>query len=86
MLVGTAYTDKLLKEGGRIDRLAKSGASDREVVEELYLATLCRIPTEEQLAELASRIEPMSGRYSRRMALANLLWALISSREFASNH
>jgi hypothetical protein len=48
MLAGSIYTEKLAKPGGRIDRLLQIGASDRSIIEELYLATLCRLPLIEE--------------------------------------
>src|SRR5262249_28137670 len=39
MLVGSTYTEKLSKERSRVDRLLQSGASNEQIVEELYLAS-----------------------------------------------
>jgi len=65
-----------------LDRLLKSGRSDRDVVEELFLAALLRLPSEEELAG----VEALASRRPRQQAMEMLLWALISSREFAYNH
>ena len=83
MLAGSTYTEKIARKGGRVDRLIESGASDRQAVEELYLAALCRPPTERERTELEGLIHQHP---SRREALEALAWALISSREFAYNH
>jgi hypothetical protein len=83
MLAGSTYTDKIARKGGRVDRLVARGASDREAVEELYLAALCRLPTERERAELEALIRRQP---TRREALESLAWALISAREFAYNH
>jgi len=83
MLAGSTYTKKLSEEGSRVDRLLKSGASNREVIEELCLAALSRFPTREEHAKVAEVIRQRS---SRREAIEDLLWGLISSREFAENH
>jgi len=61
----------------------KSETTHREVIEEFYLATLARFPTEFELADLQTLIRKQP---SRPQAMANLLWALICSREFADNH
>jgi hypothetical protein len=82
ILVGSTYTKKLSREGGRLDRLLKSGRSDREMIEELFLAALSRMPSEEEI----TGVEKLVFQRSRREALEMLLWALISSREFAYNH
>ena len=83
MLVGSTYTEKLSKEGGRLGRLLQTGASDREIIEELFLAALSRLPTEGEQAELQ---EMIAHRPARRATLEDLVWALVSSREFAYNH
>ena len=83
MLAGSTYTDKIAQKGGRVDRLVEGGVSDRQAVEELYLAALCRLPTERERAELDALIRRQP---TRREALEALTWALISSREFAYNH
>ncbi|MBM3803685.1 MAG: DUF1553 domain-containing protein [Acidimicrobiia bacterium] len=83
MLVGSTYTRKFSQEGGRLDRLLKRGPSDREIIEEFYLAALARFPTEEERVGLEELIRQQS---SRRQAIEDLVWALISSREFVENH
>ena len=83
MLVGSTYTEQLSKQGGRIDGLVKSGASDQQITEDLFLAALSRLPTTEERAEL----EPLIRNHgSRRQTFEHLLWGLIASREFACNH
>ena len=83
MLAGPTYTDKLARKGGRVDRLVETGVSNRQAIDELYLAALCRLPTERERAELDALIRRQA---TRREALESLAWALISSREFAYNH
>lgn len=83
MLAGPAYTDKLSGKGGRIDRLLRSAASDREIVEEFYLAALSRFPTPEETTQLVRMVRTWP---SRQQALEDLLWGVIASREFAYNH
>ena len=83
MLAGPAYTDKLSGKGGRIDRLLRSATTDREIVEEFYLAALSRFPTPEETTQLVRMVRTWP---SRKQALEDLLWGVIASREFAYNH
>jgi hypothetical protein len=83
MLAGTTYTEKIAHKGGRVDRLAGAGVSNRKAIEELYLAALCRLPTERERGQLDALIRRQP---TRREALEALAWALICSREFAYNH
>ena len=87
MLAGSTYTGKLSKQGGRIDRFLRSGASDRQIIEELSLAAGSRFPTAREQVQLEERIEKMIAQESsRQQALQALLWGLITSLEFAYNH
>jgi hypothetical protein len=83
MLAGTTYTEKIAQKGGRVDRLVESGVSNDQAIEELYLAALCRLPSERERTDLDALIRRQP---TRREALEALAWALISSREFAYNH
>lgn len=83
MLAGPSFTDKVSKDGGRIDQLLQRGAIDKEIVEELYLLALSRFPTEREQSDVSRLIVQQP---SRREALQDLLWGLIASREFSENH
>ena len=83
MMAGSSYNKDLSQPGSRLDRLLEEGATDRKMIEELYLAAFSRFPTAEEQAGLQQMIAANS---SRRRALEDLVWALISSREFSENH
>jgi hypothetical protein len=71
---------KLLREpDNRIGKLMRSGRSDAEMLDELYLAALCRYPTVGERQELLPRI---SGAADRRAAWEDVLWALLNAKEF----
>ena len=83
LLVGSTYTERLAGEGSRLARLLDAGASDGEIIEDLYLAALTRYPRPEERDGLAQLVQRSS---SRDEGLKNLVWALLASREFAHNH
>jgi hypothetical protein len=83
ILAGVTYNDKVLAKGGRLGRLLERGATDDEIIEELYLAGFSRFPTREENTELGKLIAQSP---TREQGLRDLLWAVISSREFAENH
>ncbi|MFN0165382.1 MAG: DUF1549 domain-containing protein [Bryobacteraceae bacterium] len=83
LMTGPAYSDRLGKDGGRADRLARSKLSNRELIEELYLAAFSRYPDREEAAALDKTLREGP---SRLQAISDLIWALISSREFAYRH
>lgn len=79
-----ALQAKLGSKTGRARRLAESAKSPEEVVTELYLATVSRPPTEEEL-KLATAVFNAKAA-TRQSATEDVLWALLNSAEFVFNH
>ncbi len=75
----------LLKKltAGRLAKLLADKRSDGDVVEELFLATLSRFPGER---EKAAALAHAAAKKDRAKAFADVLWALINTREFILNH
>jgi len=73
---------KIQSPGGRARRLADSSLTPREIVEELYLATLSRLPTDPEMARTLEEFALSD----RRAAAEDILWALLNSKEFIYNH
>jgi hypothetical protein len=68
---------------GRLAGLLKSGKNDDEILDELFLATLTRLPRPRDRAlfqEIRARVP------DRATAFGDALWALINTREFILNH
>jgi len=68
-------------KGSRLEKLASSDKSDKDVIEELFLNTLARKPTpaEEEVALHAFEKD-------RKRGLENVQWALLNGIEFILNH
>ena len=76
--------EKIGSRRGRARKLAESELSDREIIDELYLATLSRFPAEE---EQQLMLQAFSGGGSgRHAAVEDILWTLLNSKEFLYNH
>jgi hypothetical protein len=71
------------KGSGRLGQLLRADRSDDEVLEELFLATLTRFPTEQEKQLFAAH---RASRKTAEAAFADALWALINTREFILNH
>ena len=84
MFAGSTYTSKITEAGGRLDRLLKKNAPDEEIINDFYLSALARLPAPDEKADLLAFLRQRSAR--RQQELARLVWAVISSREFAYNH
>jgi hypothetical protein len=71
----------LALENSRVQQLVNGAGSPRDIVEELYLATLSRPPA---AAEVEVAVKALSR--DRRRGAENLQWALINSPEFLFNY
>lgn len=74
---------KLQNGNARIAKLFEAKRSTPQMIEELYLAALCRYPTPQEIFNSASYID---GDSEPRKAVEDLLWSLLNSREFLFNH
>ena len=75
---------KIRHRDGRAARLAGSKQTDDQLIEELYLATLSRRPSDSEVALMRQAFEDSSG--NRRAAAEDVLWTLLNTREFVYNH
>ncbi|MGE3808178.1 MAG: DUF1553 domain-containing protein, partial [Gemmataceae bacterium] len=77
-IISTAIADP----GGRVAQIMKDKPDNRRIVEELYLAVLCRLPTNEERA----RFEAVLGKADNKQQEAqDLLWALMNTSAFLFN-
>ena len=83
LLNGTAVQRRLADRNNRLRRLVREGKSDPEIVEDCYLAALCRPPA---LAESAKALAYLAGHPDREKALEDVLWAILNSKEFIFQH
>jgi hypothetical protein len=81
---GETVNKKLASSGSAAERAAAETDNAR-IVEELYLAALSRLPSDDEkeslIAELASASEG-----ERRQVIEDLYWSVLTSREFLFNH
>jgi hypothetical protein len=72
-----------LTQSRRLAALVKNKVPDEQAVEELFLGSLSRLPTDKEKADAVAYIK---GERNRATALQDVLWALINTREFILNH
>lgn len=70
-------------QNGRLAQLLGSNRKDDELLEDLFLATLTRLPRENEKQAFLSHL---AAKGNRKAALTDTLWALINTREFVLNH
>ncbi len=85
-LVGGLTFDRQVRDpDGRAAKLAKSAKPDGEILDELFLATLSRLPTGAERVRLLARFA-QRGPAGRRAVAEDVLHALINSPEFLFQH
>jgi hypothetical protein len=83
LMTDAVLLGKLQSPNGRLAQVLRTQKPDEQILEELFLATLTRLPqTEEKQKFLAYR----AGKKERQEAFVDTLWALINTREFILNH
>ena len=76
-------TNQKIQQGGVVKKLIETRKFPEERLVELYLRTLCRMPTRAEIDKLM----PLFGEGSEPGASpGDLFWALLNSREFLFNH
>ena len=80
---GEALHAKITDPNGRVAKLLATGLKDAQIVEELYLATLSRMPTRRE-REVAGK--HLAAANDRKEGVEDLLWALFNCSEFVMNH
>ena len=68
---------------GRLRTLLESDRCDAAIIDELFLATLSRFPTDD---ERNRSLEYLRTKPSRKAAMTDVVWAMINTREFILNH
>jgi hypothetical protein len=83
MMSSPIVTKRVSAEGTtRVGNLLKSGKSDDEMIEELFLASLSRRPTADEV-EVAKRL---IGKEDKKKGTEALQWTLVNTTEFLVNH
>jgi hypothetical protein len=80
---GKTISDAVSDVNGRVAKSILAGRSDRELVEELYLASMGRLPAPAEMERGLRYLETGGGRAARAQ---DLLWALVNSKAFLYNH
>jgi hypothetical protein len=83
LLNSPELTEKLHHRHGTARRLAESSRTDAELVDELYLGTLSRLPRDQEKQLV---LEIFAAASDRREAVEDILWSLLNQKEFLYNH
>jgi len=76
---GDTLASKIASSEGRVSKLLAKGTQHEDMVREIYLASLCRLPS---LDELTSSHDFLNESKTPAECYQDLLWALINSKQF----
>jgi hypothetical protein len=82
---GDTLNQKLAEKDNRVARWLKENTPTEKIIEDAFLLSLSRRPTEAEKAKMIGAIESAEAK-DKRAAIEDALWALLSSREFLFNH
>jgi hypothetical protein len=83
-LMNSTRTDaKIRSRDGRAARLAASTMTDSQIIDELYLTTLTRFPSDDERKRV---LQAFADSPHRREAVEDILWTLLNTKEFVFNH
>lgn len=82
---GSTLNQKLSSKDGRVAKLLAENPSPAAIIESAYQLCLSRSPREEERRQF-EQILNESGGGERQMAVEDLFWSLLTSREFLFQH
>ena len=91
---GDTLNGKLRAANGNVDVFLKLGFSDARIIEFLYLSAFSRYPSEDEKRGIESALAkariaegaPEARVLARKEALEDMIWAMLTSKEFLFNH
>jgi hypothetical protein len=82
---GETLNQKLKTKDNQLDKLLARGKPFEELLDEVYLASLARFPTGEEKSRILD-VVASSPDAEKRQLLEDVVWSILSSREFLFNH
>lgn len=83
-LLNSSHVQRKIQQSRMVQNLTQSRTSPCELISGLYLATLSRFPTEEELKIVSAHLD--SAKVNRREAAVDVVWALVNGAEFLYRH
>ena len=83
---GDTLNGKLSAPENRLSKWLAANMTNEEIISEIYLSCLARQPSAAEQAGLLAELQRASTPEERRATLEDVLWAVLSSREFLFNH
>jgi hypothetical protein len=84
MFNGDTVNQKLTAAGSAAEKAAAEPSAEK-AIENLFLAALSRLPTDDERQRLAAEVSGAKSE-EKRLVIEDLYWSVLSSREFMFNH
>ncbi|HYE98188.1 MAG TPA: DUF1553 domain-containing protein, partial [Planctomycetota bacterium] len=81
-LLNGQTSNQRIQQGGVVKRLLAEKKTPEQIVDELFLRSLSRRPTDAERAKLLPSIDPKN----LQTDLEDVFWAILNSNEFIFNH
>jgi hypothetical protein len=82
---GDTLNQKLAAKGNRIEKLLGMKTPLKEIIDDAFLSALSRHPSESEQERFLKALSDEPEK-TRRVAVEDMYWALLSSKEFVFNH
>lgn len=82
---GVTLNGKLSAKGNLIEKALAASKPDAQVLDELYLTALSRLPTADERTRIVKELSTIPAA-EKRAAWEDVYWSVLSSREFLFNH
>ncbi len=79
-------THARIRKGKIIETMLEQKKPPTEIIDQLYLSTLSRSPTEEERSKLLAAVSESDKKEDIMETLEDVFWALLNSKEFIFNH
>ncbi|MCW3052582.1 MAG: Translation initiation factor 2 [Chthonomonadales bacterium] len=83
MMINSPYIENKIRKGTTVNNEVARNDSDENLVKALYMRTFCRAPSPTELSKSVTLLKQVPDRHE---GAQDLLWALLSAREFFFNH
>lgn len=85
---GNDLSQKIYAADGRLRQLLKAKNTDTELMDELMMITLARLPRDQERKKIDEYLQnrQREGANGRQMAFEDVLWAIMNTKEFVFNH
>jgi hypothetical protein len=83
LINGPTINEKLRNSNNRLGKMLAKKVSDQDVLKELYLTTVSRLPAD---GEVQAALDHVAKNSDKRKAWEDVQWALLNSKEFLFRH